>query len=339
LVPSVLTFACLGKALEKARKQKGFHKLTNRLKQVSDFYAAAFEVEVAASYVERDWEIEFIEEGHNRSSDLKVTREDGFVFWAECKCRDILTERDKNIQAFWTELESSLMRELNRHKINVAIVVQSLNDPVRSEIEPLKNVLLGAVQTGGVGDVNTATGEINLDLDPSKKYGIAVRILAAKDAEIPQGIDIGYSNFDRVLTTGEIRSDRLADWQFTGWQASKWITRNPIVLAFKNSKLSDKVAGIIHGFKSAVGQLPQEGPGVIWIRIPDNMWMDSIDRSFEQAKALLEPELKGSYNRRVTAIILMTRVFQNLKKGDFPGLAYKPLRLVLKHENPRRVIP
>ncbi len=177
LKESILKFAVLGKALEKAGKRKGFHKLISRLKQKSEFYAAAFEAEVAASYVERDWEVEFIEESQDRSPDLKVTRNDGGVFWVECKCRDMHTERDKSIQSFWTELESTLLREIGPNKSNVAILLKSLDDPCRSEIVPLKEFLLDAVHKGGIRYINVNTGELRCGCDPTGKYQIIVQKL------------------------------------------------------------------------------------------------------------------------------------------------------------------
>lgn len=77
---SILKYSILGKALERVRGLKGFEKLEPRLKMKAEFYSAAFEAEVASSYVSRGWEVEFVEEGNNRSPDLKVTREDGSVF-------------------------------------------------------------------------------------------------------------------------------------------------------------------------------------------------------------------------------------------------------------------
>jgi hypothetical protein len=47
---AILKFAILGRALERARAQKGFSRLIHRLKQPDQFDAAGFEVEVASNY-------------------------------------------------------------------------------------------------------------------------------------------------------------------------------------------------------------------------------------------------------------------------------------------------
>ena len=60
---AILRLAILGRALEQARNQRGFSRLRNRLKQLAEFTAAAFEAEVAYSYIAKGWAVEFVEEG------------------------------------------------------------------------------------------------------------------------------------------------------------------------------------------------------------------------------------------------------------------------------------
>jgi len=323
---AVLKFAILGKSLEQARTCKGFDRLRNRLKIKKEFFAATFEAEVAASYTARNWDVEFVEEGNERSPDLKITRDDGVVFWAECKCRDTLTERDRNLNSFWIELESTLLRVLGPKKLNYAIFIKALKDPNFAQLPALKDSIFDAVDKGGIGNFDIAGSKIKSVSDPTGNFLLSVTKLVDPDEEI-KTTGIGFQsseNFDRVAIISEVKRDTTGDTHF----------RNPIIMAFKNVKPSDKVTGIIHGFKSAVGQLPEEGPGVIWIRVPDNAWSDKIDQSFKQAEDLLKAELKGRHNQRVNVVFLMTRLFQKLEKDGQTGLAYKPLKLAIEHENP-----
>lgn len=328
----VLKLAILGKSLEQARTCKGFDRLKNRLKIKKQFYAAAFEAEIAASYTARNWDVEFVEEGNERSPDLKITRDDGADFWAECKCRDALTERDRNLNSFWKELESTLLRTLGPKKLNYAICIKALKDPEFAQLPALKNVIFDAVDKGGIGHFDIGIGDSKIESvsDPTGNFLFSVTKLVDPDEEI-NTTEIGFQsseNFDRVVIVSEVKTDTTGDTRF----------RNPIIIALKNVNPSDKVTGIIHGFKSAVGQLPQEGPGVIWIRIPDNAWSDNIDQSFKQAEDLLRAELKGTHNQRVNVVFLMTRVFQKLEKDGQTGLSYKPLKLAIEHENPRQPV-
>lgn len=327
---SILKYAILGKALEQARRCKGFGRLISRLKQDSEFDSAAFEAEVAKSYIARGWNVEFIEEGSEKSSDLEVIRENESLFWVECKCRDALSERDQSIQSFWKELESSLLRVLGPKKLNFAIFAKALDDPVFHEIATLKDFLFGAIDKGGTGLFDIKTSILEPVTDPTGKFLVAVTKLTEPDEEIKtKGLEVNSSeNFDRVIIASEAKIDEKGESYF----------RNPIVIELKNYKPSDKVTGIMHAFKSATGQLPEEGPGVIWIRIPDNAWSDNYDQSFKQAENLIRDELKGSHNQRVNAVILMTRIFEKLTQDGLIGLGYKPLRLLIEHANPRKPI-
>lgn len=325
LTESILKLSILGKALANARHQKGFDKLVGRLRQKAQFHSAAFEVEVASSYVERGWSVEFVEEGKNRTPDLKVTKQDESAFWVECKCRDKLTGRDKKISEFWSELEASLLRILGPKKANVSIVVSSSSDPVRSELDSLRQFILQLVENAK--DVGSSISGNNPTNDSLGKYQVVVKKLSEPNVSIEaDGIRFeSNKSFDRVCMTAEMKTD----------SDNKKFVKNPIILCFRSAIATDKVTGIINGFKSAVGQLPVQGPGVIWIRIPDNVWNDDLEKSFAQAESLIRKELSGSHNTRVNAVILMTRIFQKLSRDGQTGLGYKPLKKIIEHKNPR----
>jgi hypothetical protein len=275
----------------------------------------------------RGWEVEFVEEGINRSPDLKVTREDG-SFFAECKCRDVLTERDRMITLFWVELESGLLRLLGPQKANVAVFVKALSDPVFSEIDPLKSFILH--QTENIMAVEINSAEKDQIINPSQKYVMKIYKLSEPDIET-ESDGLGFNSskdFERVCMIAEMK---ITD-------DKKTFVRNPIILGFTNAIPSDKVTRIIHGFKSAVGQLPETEPGVVWIRIPDNAWNSDLNNSFLAAEELIKSELSGIHNTRVNAVILVTRIFERLEQDNLTGLGYKPLIKIIEHDNPKHPI-
>jgi len=327
---TIIKYSMLGKSLEKARTQVGFNKLVERLKTKKEFFSAAFEVEVAASYLSKGYTVEFIEEGKDRTPDLKVTIEKDKYFWVECKCRDAVTERQKLITANWDYLESALLRELRPKKINAAVIVKSLRDPVRNEMDNLFSFIVDFVKNEGLEKITDDFVEFHSKLDPTNNYEVIVRILSNPDEEIESsGIEFNSSDeLDRFKVIGEHKTN----------EGGRFFLKNPMILGFKVTTPIDKVSGIINGFKSAIGQLPKEGPSVIWIRIPDNFWNDNLDKSFLKAEEILKSELSSSKNRRVNNVILMTRIFQRLEDGDKKGLRYRPLVLTVAHGNPRTAI-
>jgi len=330
LKESVLKLAILGQSLERARKCKGFKRLLKRLKMKKEFHAVAFEAEVAASYVEKNWDVEFVEEGNDRSPDLKITRDDGEFFWVECKSRDTLTERDKKLDSFWTELESTLVRSLGLKKLNYAVFIKALKDPEHVQLVALKDYILDVVDKGGIGNFDTTGLKVETVLDPTESFRLSVTKIANPDEDIKTN-SIGFhasEKIDRAIISSEMKRDANGNTY----------CRNPIMIAFSNSEQSDKVKGIIDAFKSAVGQLPKEESGVIWIRVPDNAWSDNLDQSFKHAESLLKAELRGTHNQRINVVFLMTRLFEKLEKDGMTGLSYKPLQLAVEHENPRHPV-
>ena len=115
--------------------------------------------------------------------------------------------------------------------------------------------------------------------------------------------------------------------------------RNPKAFAFIAANPPDRVKGVVGALGEARKQLPRSGPGVVWIRVPDNTWTDQLGSSFERAEILIRQQLSGDHNRRVNAVILMTRCFERMEKEGLVGLGYRPLMLQVPHANPRTTIP
>ena len=141
LSQNVLKLAILGESLEKAKHQKGFERLINRLKRSNEFDSAAFEVEVAAAYIAQGYTVKFVEEGNGSTPDLKVTTTNNEEFWVECKRREPVTKRDKRIVNIWKRLETALLSYLVPNNLNYLILVSSKNDPDWDDIDNVKRYL------------------------------------------------------------------------------------------------------------------------------------------------------------------------------------------------------
>lgn len=322
----IAKLATLGRALELVRSQKHFNKLVGRLKRQDQFDAAAFEAEVAASYVSRGWEVEFIEEGNQKTPDLRVFTSDGSIFHAECKCRDKLTERDKKLSAIWQELEGSLLRHLGPRRLNYAVIIKARVDPDRSDVETLRETILKAVSSGGMGEVDIKSQTFRTIPDDTGRFDIAVQFLSGPDQEIEApGLQFGAAEkLDRIVMGAEMKVD----------DSGRKFIRNPIILAFKTATPPDRVTGLIHSLRAASSQLPEKGPGVVWIRVPDNSWGGDVKDSFARAEQLIREQLTNGRNRRVNAVFLMTRAFRRLEKDGLQGLVYTPLVVRVDHDNP-----
>src|SRR5262249_30588715 len=70
LPQDIRNLTVLGQSLEIIHYDKKFNTLISRLKQSNDFYATAWEIEVAANYVAHRFDVQFIEEQQTPTPDL-----------------------------------------------------------------------------------------------------------------------------------------------------------------------------------------------------------------------------------------------------------------------------
>jgi hypothetical protein len=295
------------------------------LKQIDSFDAAAFEVEVAASYVAQSYTVEFIEEGTERTPDLEVTIHDGRTFLVECKCREPGTERDKRVESIWTRLETSLLSYLRPRRLNYLILIKARTDPDWEDVDYLKEIILNAVKLEGM-----KSGSGWAVADPREKFEILVRKLSDPD-EVIQTNQMGLvttESFDQGVFGGEWMID----------DARKSFARNPMFLGFKTATPPDWISGVVNLLDTARGQLPESGPGIVWIRIPDVSWKEGVIEPLERVEELLKDKLTGQHNRRINAAFVMKRVFEQAEVDGNPGLVCRPLVIRIDHNNPRTVL-
>lgn len=325
LSQDVIKLFNLGEALECTRSQKGFDRLIHRLKQIDEFDAAAFEVEVAASYVARGYGVEFIEESIDRTPDLKVTTHNEKDFWVECKRRDPGTERDKKIESIWAQLEISLLSYIKPRQLNYLIFVKAQIDPEWEDVAVLKELVLDLVKAREKEGISKGT-----ILDPSEKFEILVEKLSDPDEEFE------IDNMGLFTTEKLDQGVFGCEWMIN--EKGKSFARNPIFIGFKTVTPPDWISGVVNLIDAARGQLPESGAGVVWIRIPDVSWKEGVIEPLERIEELVKEKLTGNDNRRMNSVFVMKRVFEQGETDGIPQLMYHPLIIRIDHNNPKVTI-
>jgi len=272
--------------------------------------------------------VDFVETGDNRTPDLLVKRDDGSALWGECKRRDQLTKRDKLVKSIWDDLALSLLKEMGPRRLNYFVGVASTHDPQRRDVERLRHFILNSIESGGIGgfDPESQTAKMVSDIDG--EYEFVVQKLAE-----PDETRIDYPVSTETITSFDVSK---CGWEKSQVPQNPQVVRNPVFIGLKSYSLPDRVSGVVHALKAAVGQIPEDGPGVVWIRVPDNQWANALDSSLAQVKELLQHELSGDQNRRINAVILTTGGFRNVQKDGLEALSYELLQVVIEHSNPRK---
>lgn len=307
--------------LHKVSQCAGIDSIIRRLRIPAEFLAASFEVEVATGYLNRSWSVEFVETGNDRSPDLKVTTNDGNIFWAECKCREELTQRDQQVSAFCEELKNALHRMWGPARTNIGILLKATTDPLRIELGSLRDAILIAAEKLTAHHERARMKVTGAGYE--RKYEFELFFLAEPDQEIPF---TGFTDFggDSFEAGGEILNNAKGTW-----------IRNPRFFGFTNQDPPDKYIGTLNAFKSAVGQLPESGPGVIWIRVPHPVNDARAQTELEQMVNKLKGELSGRHNTRVNCVVLSSRVFSNEPNQGREALTFRHRSALIMHENPR----
>lgn len=330
---STYRLAVLAAAIASAKGARGFENLVPRLKRESEFESAGFEAVVAASYVDSGYDVEFVPVTPGaQTPDLRVRMPDGHEFWVECKCRDVVAERDRRVAGFWRDLQSLLMQRLGPSKTNVMIAIKCLGEPAREDLKPLRDFVLDRIRV--TPPMNMFREPIRLSkpikISPIagefRAYEIAAQVIAPPDEEY----DVDSFGFNCSEDFEYFTSGAECMHLVEGGARVK----NPFCYAFKVDLPSDVVPGILNTFKSAVDQLPREGPGVVWLKIPDGAWGDDLEGFMSRVVESLRRELSGDHNRRVNAVIIHARGFDATPTDGDPPI-YRSVQLMVEHANPR----
>ncbi len=323
---STLLLASLASNLIKVKASIGFQHILPRLRNPEEFSAAAFEVEVASSYINREWEVEFIRPCEERTPDIKVVKKCGLIFWVECKCRDQHSGRDQLISGFWENVQEKLYRAWMPSKMNFGVMLKTKHDPVRSDLEEVVQAIIRAAN-----QINDHPERRTLSIHGKvlhDKYDFSLFYLSDPDEEL------AFSGFN----------DGGADWFSMEGEVmynanGEGLIRNPKFYGFTNSNPPDKYTGVLNAFKSAVGQLPDQGPGVIWLRIPAPTSGTQSESDMKSMVKRLEREVSGRHNTRVNCVILSARFFSTEHNQGQPEVAYRHVSAIIEHSNPKFVIP
>jgi hypothetical protein len=319
---SVILIATFSSNLLQARSLSGFDGVLTRLLKPSEFLSASFEIEVSTAYVNKGWSVEFVPAAGEPSPDLKVIDSVGQVFWVECKRRDGVTERDALNQAFFLNLKQALYRRWGPAKTNVGLRLCASTDPETGDLPSLTHRILTAAEQLLANRRPDAQVEAS---DEGGKYVFSLTYLADPDAELPFKGFLAQDGY-AFEVSGEVRQTPTGVAQ----------VRNPIWFAFKSGLPSDRFAGAINSFRAAVTQLPVEGPGVVWIRVPYPNGYPNAQSDLETLASVLRKELVAGQNTRVNAVVLSTRFFSSQPNQGKEAMTYAHACAAIEHPEPRR---
>lgn len=326
LSQEMINLALLGQSLEKVRGDKKFDKLIDRLKQLDDFYATAWEIEVAASHLVQGLNAQFIEEQATPTPDLYITDKSGKSFWVECKNRDLAD--DRQTQNVWHQVERQLLQYLDQWQLNYQIVLTAQEALKLGEASKIGKFITETIQQKfEPASLLRITGASATFKDDSGKFELIIHKLSEPDVQL-DGDKFTLPSPREHADFGTFVCKRI------DLENGRKIIANPRSIQL-NYVGSVRVQNVQSAFKSAVKQLPESGPGVIHIRLPINSWATELGESRMQIENFLRKELSKDQNRRVNAVIVAIHYTELIQRGTFRYPTFKPINIVVEHDNPR----
>ena len=322
----LLKLAVLGINLEKC---EGCHDFDQRIRSKlkgREFQSATFEVQVAAAYINRGYEVEFIEEGLKpgvRTPDLLVKTPSG-LFYVECKHKEQESARDKRINKVWDTIEKEILNYLAQRKMNFAVAVKALQDPTSADCQYLIDKIKSLIDERS-NSTQLLGKEIHSTKDETGRFSIAVNKIVDYDVELEAAALGGQTSeaFDREK--GEVSVKRNEDGTCT-WKNWRWTT-------FKCLNPPDKIVGVIQSFKDAAKQLPKTSAGVVWIELREYTDDRQLENDLKRLERLILAEL-SSYHRHINAVILFTSLISSIEADGKEGLGYHPVKYVIESKTP-----
>jgi hypothetical protein len=305
--------------LENTARIKNFTKEIDRLKDKKEYFGAICELEVAYIYTLLGFRIEFVSETITRTSDLVLLMDD-ITIYVECKNRELLSDRDKKVANVWKNLTDFSIGNLFTQGAELALFVISASDPVIEDFAQLKDELVNII-ANCKKCLDSNNGMMFSAMN--KKYTILATKPRNDKNEVFVQLPISPDN-SIVVTHTKKKSDRF---EFD----------NVASFSYKNLRTSDIIPGIINAFNSGRKQIPELGPGIIWIKLPDNLPNDYSKR-INEVKVEIEKQIIDSNNNRINYIFLLSNMWSQEQTEDGIELKMSFNIIELCHKNPKNKV-
>lgn len=310
---------------------KGFDdRIGDNIKKTEEYASTYFELEVAAYYITLGHEVEFLKETKNqkgvRTPDLLVRTNEQQYFHVECKHKET-TARESRVNQIWQEVEKKIYDYLHTNHLNFLVIINAKTDPERQDVEQLVKWIRTEIDKAR--ELKPNSNEFPRYIcNNSSKYEVKLRKICENEV-ITQGslyeLDIG-EELDKLLFDVSFNPSKHIQSPFninldgethmltasfpddTQKVSVSW--KNPSFIGFRCDVPPDRVIGVKQSFKDAVGQIPDDSWGIIWINLPFYRFKYQVDQDTYRAQKLIENEF-ASYHKNIHGVMLKASMFNS----------------------------
>ncbi len=298
----------------------GRQSLRERLKNRDheQFEQTYYELRVAELYVGAGMKIRMIPQDsstyagkNSRRPDFAVLLEERLVY-VECKKKQMVTQRDRDLDAFWQQFAPRLDQLLKDAQRSVAVRITALRTPQLSELNRLLELMRALLAFPSDG--------------PFHFEGLifSIQAIAPWGTPIPAPISFYQASTDKIY----IQVDRVP---VTGGGT---VGQNLRILYLEDPQLIDRRPGIRTTLDSARRQLVEDQCNVVYIELPV-----APNQRFGAVADYLVPYLQGLLkfeNQRINAVVLTASGFLMAETGR---IEHRFRSRVVWHAAPRTPLP
>lgn len=259
-------------------------KIVKDIRNKSKFYSACYEASVGASYCSKGYDVQILEERSDdgiRTSDFLIKNKNGEVS-VECKSLDDISLDEK---LHWDELQYRLAKKLYTSKRSYKIDIYANKQIKGKEKEFIFQEISKDIKDDDLTRKELSNGDFIIEY--------------AKIAE-------WNNEFSLPLTINTNSENGFFDCEF---HKGRNVIKNIKIIEIWPYKENEISKRLISSFKSAVGQIPKNGPGIVHIGVPYKLGahlIQIIDRSYDPIFEKLNRD-----SDRVNAVVISGIIIEN----------------------------
>lgn len=302
----ILKIIMLGNLFKTLGNCKGFEEKVEKLKTApKEFEKTIYEFRMAFNFIQFGWDVIF-----PATPDLKVSH-GNHTYYVECKKKDIYGGREKEIKNVFKSVSERAMRKWKSIRTPLIIFVKcktsiKSNDRLRLE-RLIQNAIMQPEEENHLSD---------------DKFDVVVknpkarnRIMKVPYVDYPMntGVEINQ-RFVYSLTKAAIGSPVNPDFcTFEGDinpQKDSFLLRSLKFIGFLSEESSNRFKSVEDSFDEAIGQIPEERNGLIYIELDPNISPYDVKEISERLKGKLK-----NYPR-INAVLLTREITEKPTDED-----------------------
>ena len=292
--------------------------IQRRLRDKIEFLKAEYELAIAAGYKRMGNIIEIIpRSAQKRTGEFYVTDTHGNKVLIECKKKDMISLKEKQINAWWEEFQHLMMQKLKSVKKPYGVAIYIPLDPERAETHLTVDEIAKIVLNNQEGENAVINGKYKIVLKKFCEIGGTAKPdqvdLFGKDADF--GVSVAMQDKSAWPIGNELPTELRNPMKVSGYGPSDF--------------LEERISSIISTLGEAYGQLDEDNPNIVYIDInvasmmPErsgNLMLrlpfaikQKIDRDYSKISAVVLTNLKLLGHAQISGFHADEHIIRNAK--------------------------